>query len=67
MKTEQCFASICLANAFSFELMFQQLEDSQVTKEVKLRETSHQFAIPGEKIHKSSLAKGMAQSYETKL
>jgi len=44
-----------------------ELEDSQVTKEVKLRETSHQFAIPGEKIHKSSLAKGMAQSYETKL
>merc|ERR1711874_729772 len=40
---------------------------SQVTKEVKLRESSHQFAIPGEKIHKSSLAKGMAQSYETKL
>jgi hypothetical protein len=45
----------------------QQLEDSQVTKEVKMRESSHQFAIPGEKIVKSSLAKGMAQSYETKL
>ena len=38
-----------------------------MSKEVKLRETSHQFAIPGEKIVKSSMAKGMAQSYETKL
>jgi hypothetical protein len=43
------------------------LEDNVVHKEVKLREASHQFAIPGEKIVKSSMAKGMAQSYETKL
>lgn len=48
-------------------MLLVQLEDSQVTKETKLRESSHQFAIPGEKIVKSSLAKGMAQSYETKL
>lgn len=44
-----------------------QLEDSQVSKEIKFRESSHQFAIPGEKIVKSSMTKGMAQSYETKL
>jgi hypothetical protein len=43
------------------------LEDEQVVKETRLRETSHQFAIPGEKVIQKSLAKGMAQSYENKL
>jgi len=36
-------------------------------KESRIRESSHQFAIPGEKIKQSSLARGMAQSYEEKL
>jgi hypothetical protein len=43
------------------------LEDEQVVKETRLREASHQFAIPGEKVIHKSLAKGMAQSYEEKL
>lgn len=43
------------------------LENEQVTKEIKLREQSHQFAIPGEKIVSSSMAKGMAQKYEQNL
>lgn len=41
-----------------------ELENSQVTKETKLREQSHQFAIPGDKIVASSVSKGMAQKYE---
>lgn len=45
----------------------QELENEQVTKEVKLRESSHQFAIPGEKIVNSSMAKGMAQKYQENL
>ena len=36
-------------------------------KEAHLREQSHQFAIPGERVVSKSLAKGMAQSYETNL
>jgi titin len=36
-------------------------------KECKIREQSHQFAIPGEKVKQSSLAKGMAACYEEKL
>ena len=38
-----------------------------MTKEVKMREQSRQYAIPGDKIVKNSMAKGMAQSYETKV
>lgn len=45
----------------------QELENEQVIKEVKLREQSHQFAIPGEKIVSNSLAKGMAQKYQENL
>jgi titin len=44
-----------------------ELENEQVTKEIKLRESSHQYAIPGEKIVSSSLAKGMAQKYQDNL
>ncbi|PSN37209.1 Titin, partial [Blattella germanica] len=44
-----------------------ELEDEQVVKETRLREASHQFAIPGEKVIHKSLAKGMAQSYEAQL
>lgn len=44
-----------------------QLEEEQIVKETRLREASHQFAIPGEKIASKSLAKGMAQSYEQNL
>lgn len=43
------------------------LEEEQVLKESRLRETSHQFAIPGDKLVSSSLAKGMAQKYEESL
>lgn len=45
----------------------QELENEQVTKEIKLRESSHQYAIPGEKIVSSSLARGMAQQYQETL
>ncbi|XP_018334860.1 titin [Agrilus planipennis] len=45
----------------------QELENEQVTKEVRLRESTHQYAIPGEKIVNSSVAKGMAQRYEETL
>lgn len=45
----------------------QQLENDQILRETKLREESHQFAIPGQKIINSSMAKGMAQKYEDSL
>lgn len=45
----------------------QELENEQVSKEIRLRETSHQFAIPGEKIVKNSVARGMAQMYQDNL
>lgn len=45
----------------------QELENEQVIKEVRLREQSHQFAIPGEKIVSSSVARGMAQKYQESL
>lgn len=45
----------------------QELENEQVIKEIKLRESSHQFAIPGEKVVSSSLARGMAQKYQETL
>ncbi|XP_031367951.1 titin isoform X4 [Apis dorsata] len=43
------------------------LEEEQVLKESRLRESSHQFAIPGEKVVAHSVAKGMAQQYEETL
>lgn len=45
----------------------QNLENEQVSKEVRLRETTHQFAIPGEKIVTGSVTKGMAQKYQENL
>ena len=45
----------------------QGVENEQVTKEVKLRESTHQFAIPGEKVKQGSMAKGMAQKYQENL
>lgn len=45
----------------------QELENEQVSKEIRLRESSHQFAIPGEKVVMSSVAKGMAQKYQDNL
>lgn len=45
----------------------QELENEQVTKESRLRESSHQYAIPGEKMANASLARGMAQRYEDSL
>lgn len=45
----------------------QELENEQVIKESRFRESTHQYAIPGEKITSSSLAKGMAQRYEDTL
>lgn len=43
------------------------LEEDQLLKESRIRESSHQFAIPGEKIVNSSIAKGMAQRYQETL
>ncbi|XP_074100964.1 sallimus isoform X11 [Cotesia typhae] len=43
------------------------LEEEQLLKEARLRESSHQFAIPGEKIVSNSVAKGMAQKYQDNL
>lgn len=48
-------------------LHFFQLEGEQIVKENRIRESSHQFAIPGEKISRKSVARGMAQSYEDSL
>lgn len=45
----------------------QSLDTDQLLRETKLREESHQLAIPGEKIATSSVAKGMASKYEQKL
>lgn len=45
----------------------QELETDQILKEQRNRDHSHQFAIPGEKVVKSSVTKGMAQLYETQL
>lgn len=42
----------------------QELENEQVVKECRLRESNHQYAIPGEKIVNNTMAKGMAQKYE---
>ncbi|XP_033210459.1 titin [Belonocnema kinseyi] len=43
------------------------LEESQVLKETRLREQSHQFAVPGDKVVNNSMAKGMAQKYQENL
>lgn len=45
----------------------QELEHDQVVKETRLRESTHQYAIPGEKVVNASVAKGMAQRYEDSL
>lgn len=45
----------------------QELEHGQLLKETKLREESHQYAIPGQKVVASSMAKGMAQKYQESL
>lgn len=45
----------------------QVVETDQLLKEQRNREQSHQFAIPGETLVKSSLAKGMASQYEKQL
>lgn len=41
----------------------QTIDQEQLLKETKHREESHQFAIPGQKVVQSSMAKGMAQKY----
>lgn len=43
------------------------LEEEQILKESRLRESSHQFAIPGDKLVNNSIAKGMAQKYQENL
>lgn len=43
------------------------LEEDQLLKESRLRESSHQYAIPGEKVVSNSIAKGMAQKYQETL
>ena len=44
-----------------------QVENDQIVKEQRLREHSHQYAIPGERIVNQSLAQGMASAYEQSL
>jgi hypothetical protein len=45
----------------------QELETEQLLKEQRTREQNHQFAIPGDSVGKSSLAKGMASQYENQM
>lgn len=45
----------------------QELETEQLLKEQRTREQNHQFAIPGDTVGKSSLAKGMASQYESQM
>lgn len=45
----------------------QNLETDQLLRETKLREESHQYAIPGEKIVNKSVAMGMAQKYQEQM
>lgn len=45
----------------------QEVETEQLLRETKLREETHQYAIPGQKVVSSSVAKGMAQDYEENL
>lgn len=45
----------------------QELENEQVVKESRLRESTHQFAIPGQNVVQSSVTKGMAQKYLNQL
>lgn len=43
------------------------IEQEQILREQKIREQSHQFAIPGDKVLKASQAKDMAAKYEESL
>lgn len=43
------------------------LEEEQLLKESRLREASHQFAIPGDKVVNNSVTKGMAHKYQETL
>lgn len=45
----------------------QKLETDQLLRETKLREESHQYTIPGQKIVNASAAMGMAQKYQEQL
>lgn len=45
----------------------QELEQEQLLKEQRTRESHHQYAIPGETVGKTSLAKGMASQYESQM
>jgi titin len=45
----------------------QELENEQLLKEQRTREQNHQFAIPGDTVGKTSLAKGMASQYESQM
>lgn len=63
---ESCYERSIFYKVNNNRTMFQ-LEEEQVVKETRLREASHQFAIPGERVVQKSLARGMADSYETSL
>lgn len=45
----------------------QELETEQLLKEQRVREQSHQYAIPGETVGKISIARGMASQYESQM
>lgn len=43
------------------------VEQDQILREQRLREQSHQFAIPGEQVSKTTTARDMASKYEESL
>lgn len=45
----------------------QELENEQITKELRSREAGHQFAIPGDKVVNSTVTRGMAAKYQENL
>jgi len=44
-----------------------ELESEQLVKEQRIRESTHQYALPGDSAGKKSIAKGMAHLYESQL
>lgn len=52
---------------YDYYSKLQELENEQLIKEQRIREQSHQYAIPGETVGKTSLTKGMASQYESQM
>ncbi|XP_045531935.1 titin isoform X5 [Pieris brassicae] len=45
----------------------QELENEQIVKESRMRESTHQYAVSGDKVASASVARSMAQKYEDNL